>query len=138
MIFTQQTALEERNASLSQTVKSPLNNLESFTITLDEAESTLLSLSTGKASGPDLVINKILKDLAQLLSLPLKDLFNFSFEKGNVPIIWKHANSSLIFKTDDPSEESNYRPFLLLSTVGKVLERNVRKHVLNVFKKNTS
>ena len=71
----------ERNA--------PRNNLESFRITSDKVESTLLSLPTGKASGPDSVNNKILKDLAQPLSTPLKDLFNFYLEKGQVPIIFK-------------------------------------------------
>ena len=68
--FTQQTLLDEHNASLPQTVNTPLNNLESLRITSDEVESTLLSLPIEKASGPDLINNKILKDLAQLLSSP--------------------------------------------------------------------
>ena len=36
-----------------------------------------------------------------------------------------------IFKKDDPSVVSNYRPISLLSAVGKVLEKVVRKHLFN-------
>ena len=134
--FTQQTLLDEHNASLPQAVNTPLNNIQSLRITPDEVESTLLSLPVGKASGPDTINNKILKDLAQPLSPPLTDLFNFSLEKGKVSIIWKQANVTPIFKKDDPSELSNYRPISVLSTVGKVLEKIVHKHVFNFFQEN--
>ena len=83
--FTQQTLLDEQNASLPRTMGAPRNTLYSFIITSDEVESILLSLPTGKASGPDSINNKILKDFAHPLSTPLKDLFNFSLEKGQVP-----------------------------------------------------
>ena len=36
-----------------------------------------------------------------------------------------------IFKKDDPSVVSNYRPISLLSAVGKVLEKVVHKHLFN-------
>ena len=51
-LFTQQTILDEHNASLPQTMTASLNNLMSFRITSDEVESTLLSLPTGKALRP--------------------------------------------------------------------------------------
>ena len=41
-----------------------------------------------------------------------------------------------IFKKDDPAEISNYRPISLLSTVGKVLEKIVHKHIFNFFLAN--
>ena len=59
--FTQQTILDEHNASLPRTRITPLYNLHSLRITSEEVKSTLLSLPTGKASGPDLISNKILK-----------------------------------------------------------------------------
>ena len=117
-------------------MSAPRNNLEAFRIASDEVESTLLSLPTGKASGPDSMNNKILKDLAQPLPSPLKNLFNFSLEKGQIPIIWKQAYITPIFKKDDPSEVSNYRPISLLSTVGKALENIVHKHIFNFFQEH--
>ena len=118
-------------------MNTPLYILESLRITSDEVESTLLSLPIGKASGPDSINNKILEDLAQHLLSPLTDLFNFSLEKGKVPIIWKQANVTPIFKKDDPSELSNYMPISLLSTVGKVLEKIVHIHVFNFFSRKS-
>ena len=45
--------------------------------------------------------------------------------KDNVPALWKQANVAPIPKKNDPLDTTNYRPISLLSTVGKVLEKNV-------------
>ena len=71
------------------------------------------------------------KKLASLLSRPLSNLFNFSLATGKVPLLWKEANVTPIFKKDDPSVVSNYRPISLLSAVGKVLEKVVHEHLFN-------
>ena len=89
------------------------------------------ALQTGKASGPDAINNRILKELAKPLSFPLSDLFNASLIKGKVPALWKQANVTPIHKKNDPSDITNYRPISLLSTVGKVLENIVHKYVFN-------
>ena len=128
--------MDEQNASLPRSMHAPRNTLDSFIITSDEVESILRSLPTAKASGPDSINNKILRDLAHPLSTPLTDLFNFSLEKGQVPKIWKQANVTPIFKKDDPSVVSNYRPISLLSTIGKALEKIVHKHMFNFFHEN--
>ena len=83
----------------------------------------LKSLQLGNATGPDSINNRVLKELAKPLSFPLSDLFHFSLTSGKVPLIWKEANATPIFKKDDPSVVSNYRPISLLSTVGKALEK---------------
>ena len=36
-----------------------------------------------------------------------------------------------MFKKNDPTDVSNYRPISLLNTLGKVLEKIVHKHVYN-------
>ena len=53
-----------------------------------------------------------------------------------MPNIWKEANVSPIHKKNDPSDVSNYRPTSLLSTVSKVLEKNVHKYLFNFFRDN--
>ena len=78
--------------------------------------------------------NRVIKKLAQPLSFPLSNLFNFSLTSGKVPLKWKEANVTPIFKKDDPSVVSNYRPISLLSTLGKVLEKIIHKHLFNSFK----
>lgn len=46
---------------------------------------------------------------------------------------WKIANVLPLFKKDDPTELSNYRPVSLLSCVGKIMERIVFKHMYIYF-----
>ena len=97
-------------------------------------ETVLKSLPIGKATGPDLINNRLLKELAESLSFPLCERFNFSLAKGKFPSIWKQANVTPVFKKNDPSCRSNYRPISLLSAAGKVLEKIVFKYLLNFFR----
>ena len=50
-----------------------------------------------------------------------------------MPSLWKQANVTPVFKKNDPSDVSNYRPISLLNTIGKVLEKIVHKYVYNFF-----
>ena len=110
-----------------------LNFLSTYTF---EVEIVLKSLQLGKATGTDAINNRVLKELAQPLSFPLSDLFKFSLTSGKVLLIWKDANVTPIFKKDDPSAVSNYRPISLLSKVGKVLEKITHKHLFNFIRDN--
>lgn len=134
--FTNQTILNERNATIPSTHISPPFHLDRIFTSPTEIESTLLALKTGKAAGPDAVNNIILKELAQPLSSPMSDLFNHSLASGKVPALWKQANVTPIFKKDNPSDVTNYRPISLLSTIGKVLEKVIHKHLYNYFHEN--
>ena len=110
--FTEQILLDESQASLPHTMTTPTYNQDSLSVTPEEVEQTLKSLPLGKAAGHDLINNRLLKELAQPLSFPLCDLFNFSLSSDKVPKIWKQANVSPIHKKNDPSDVSNYRPSL--------------------------
>ena len=117
-------------------MKNTTYKLDSIIVTPEEVRDTLKSLPIGKAAGPDLINNRLLKELAQPLALHLSDLFNLSLSSGSVPNIWKEANVSPIHKKNDPSDVSNYRPISLLSTVSKVLEKIVHKYLFNFFRDN--
>ena len=129
--FTEQTILDDSNASLPRVHQESPHKLESISISSLEVEDILKTLKTGKAAGPDSIDNRLLKELARPLSAPLTDLFNFSLSKGKVPNLWKQANVTPVFKKNDPTDVSNYRPISLLNTLGKVLEKIVHKHVYN-------
>ena len=121
---------------MPQTIPTPNYRLDSLTLLPTEVEEILKSLPLGKAAGPDSINNRLLKELAHPLSIPLCDLFNFSLTTGKVPQIWKQANVSPIYKKNDPSDVSNYRPISLLSTIGKVLEKLVHKYLFSFFRDN--
>jgi len=102
----------------------------------DEVLSILKSLKTNKASGPDGISPKLLKEAAPSICSSLTKLFNLSFRLGKVPVLWKQANVVPIFKKGDKTLVTNYRPISLLSVVGKVLERVTFKHVHNHLQEN--
>ena len=101
------------------------NPIHSVQTSPHEVFKILTHLNINKASGPDLISNRILKECATSLSEPLADLFNKSFNQGTFPNRWKHANVTPIFKKGDRQCKSNYRPVSLLSNISKVQERIV-------------
>ena len=85
----------------------------------------LNGLNTSKASGPDGISNRVLRECALSLSDPLSRLFNLSFSLGVFPSSWKNANVIPIYKKEDRQSVKNYRPVSLLSNISKVMERIV-------------
>lgn len=113
-----------------------VNTLPRITIDAAEIEDVLRSLKTDKASGPDGISNRILREASHELSQPLCDLFNTSLLCRKVPSIWKEAHVTAIFKKGDSSLPSNYRPISLLNTIEKVFERLIFKRLFNHLKDN--
>ena len=48
-----------------------------------------------------------------------------------VPDLWKIGNIIALFKNGDKSDPGNYRPVSLTSVVGKLMEKIVRKVIVN-------
>jgi hypothetical protein len=113
-----------------------VSRLEYIQTTEAEVLKIINSLDIGKASGPDGISNKLLKETSTAIAKPLSILLNKSFELAKVPKIWKEANLSPIFKKDDKSLVSNYRPISLLSCVGKIQERVVFQKIYKYLKIN--
>ena len=72
---------------------------------------------------------RTLKIYAKELSWPLTYLFNLSFTLGEVPLIWKRANITPVFKANAKENVENYRSISLLSILGKCQERIVHRVV---------
>ena len=105
--------------------------LESFIITPTDVHDILKTLPVDKASGPDGIINRILKECRVELSTSLCNFLNFSLDKCIMPSCWKEANVSAVFKKGDPKRAINNRPISLLNTIEKVFETIILKHVYN-------
>ena len=131
--FSKQNSLDDTTATLPNIVQDDVPTLGTLNFTPVEVETVSKSLKTGKATGPDHINNRILKELSRPLSSPLCELFNFSVSSGKVPDIWKQANITPIVKMDGASDPSNYMPIALLSCIGKVLEKLGHKYVFNFF-----
>ena len=101
------------------------SRLDFVNTTPDEVYKVLKVLKIAKASGPDGISNRMLKETATSICRPLASLFNQSFSSGKCPTLWKIANVSPVFKKSDRSMVANYRPVSLLPCIAKVQEKIV-------------
>ena len=128
--FQSQTLLEEQNAMLPDlhldTIEPQLSHI---VLSPNEVERVLETLPIGKASGPNAISNRILRELSSELSTPLCSLFNLSLHTGCVIISYKEANVTPVPKKRDLSIVSNYRPYPY--STPKILEHLVFKHLYN-------
>ena len=84
--FKAKLSLNEENAVLPDLPPpASIVPLESIVFTADEVKSVLKLLPTGKASGPDGLSNRLLRELSNELAKPYQCLFNQSIRMGTVP-----------------------------------------------------
>ena len=98
----------------------------SVNFSTDVVEAKLSGLSQYKAAGPDNVHPFILSTFAKFFAVPLSLIFQSSMDVGVVPVDWKCANVTPIFKKGDRSHSGNYRPVSLTSVVCKIMESIIR------------
>ena len=96
----------------------------------------LKNLKPHKATGPDDISPRFLKEMAEPLTPVLTLIFSASLNQGKAPDDWKEANVSPIFKKGDKSQPANYRPVSLTSVCSKVLEHIIHSHLMNFFEDN--
>lgn len=70
----------------------------------------LSNLNACKATGPDAISARFLKELAEEITPALTFFFQMSLEAGQVPDDWRTAHVVPIFKKGDKSTAANYRP----------------------------
>lgn len=109
---------------------------DSMHINEQEIIDKLSILPVNNAIDADLISHKMLKATKLTIFKPLFLLFIRSLREYVFPIMCKQANIIPLFKKDDPSILSNYRPVSLLSCVGNVMVRIVFKHLDNYFHSN--
>ncbi|VDI37659.1 Hypothetical predicted protein [Mytilus galloprovincialis] len=96
----------------------------------EEVRKLLLNLNITKSPGPDRVHPKLLFELASVVDKPLCMIFNSSFVNGEVPEDWKIAIITALFKKGDKKSASNYRPVSLTSILCKIMEKLIRKRII--------
>ncbi|KAF1590602.1 UNVERIFIED_CONTAM: hypothetical protein FQV16_0005669, partial [Eudyptes robustus] len=93
-------------------------------ITQGEMVSDLLHhLDTHRPMGPDGIHPRVLRELAEVLTKPLSTLYQQSWLTGQVPVDWRLANVTPIYKKGRKEDPGNYRPVSLTSVPGKVMEQ---------------
>ena len=94
-------------------------------------EKLLRQLNPSKASGPDNIPAKILKECSRELAPLITTLFTKTIQEGKIPCDWKEANITAVFKKGDRNIPSNYRPVSLTSIICKLQEHIIVSNVLD-------
>ena len=135
--FTSYATLDTSNVQIPPDNSAPpSNHLQDIVLQEEEIRDLLKSLDTSKSSGPDMITPRLLKEASTSIVSSLTRLFNLSISKKVFPCEWKRANVTPIFKKDDNTRITNYRPVSLLSCIAKLLEKAIFKHVFNFLRDN--
>ena len=110
--------------------------MNSITIKEEGVKKLLKNLKTSKAPGPDGITPRILKELCDELAPALTLLFQSSIDSGIVPLDWRTAHVSPIFKKGERYKPSNYRPISLTSVPGKLLEHIIVHTIMDFAETN--
>ena len=106
----------------------PYPSIENLQIHQDGVTKLLKDLDPNKASGPDNIPCRLLKQLIQELSPVVTAICCQSLESGILPVDWTEAIISPIYKKGNAA---NYWPVSLTSVICKVMEHIICKHILN-------
>ncbi len=115
-----------------------LHIMKELVITEEEIEKKLKKLKSNKSPGIDEFNPTFLKNAASSILKPLQIIFNKSLQDGCLPLDWKKARISAIYKNKgDKKMAGNYRPVSLTSIICKLLESIIKDHIINFMKENS-
>ena len=113
------------------------NALSEFTVSVEQIKEAIDSLPPKAAPGPDGVANILIKQLKHEISPILLKIFTKSLDTGSVPGSFLKAFVKPVKKTLKPrSEPASYRPLSLTSNLAKILEKIVKKQLVEHMESN--
>ena len=96
-------------------------------VTIDELKRTLFALPNKESEVEGDVPIKILKLTFNILGRFLMRIINSSLLREDVPSSWKKSVVIPLFKKDDPTKASNFRPITKVPGICKLVEKIVHK-----------
>nr|VZI31383.1 unnamed protein product [Spirometra erinaceieuropaei] len=90
----------------------------------------LLNLKESTSPGPDAIPAKLLKELASEMPKPLALIFQASFVAGCLPFEWKSVTITPLFESGSRASANNYRSVILTSICCKIMEKIIKKALM--------
>ena len=96
----------------------------------DCVRDRLSNLDIHKSMGPDGMHPRVLRELADVIAEPLSIIFERSWRTGEVPMDWRKANVTPVFKKGKKDDPGNYRSVSLTSTPQKMMEQLILEVII--------
>jgi hypothetical protein len=109
---------------------SPTPEINKITINTEGAQNLLQHLKPNKATGPDDIPAKSLKEVSIEISPLISFIFQASLDQGQIPSDWKQARVAPVFIKWDRGQPANYRPISLTSILCKTLEHILHSTII--------
>ena len=95
---------------------SPFPDMPPITIDVEGVKKLLHNINTTKAIGPDQIQNQALKIASEEITPVLQCIFQQSLDTGELPLDWRKANITTLFKKGATTDPVNYHPVSLTCT----------------------
>ena len=115
---------------MSELEPAPFEAMPGIDIHVNGVAKLLRGIKAHKATGPNAIPARLLKEAADQLAPILTSIYRASLQQATVPEEWKKANVVPIFKKGDLSAASSYRPVSLTSIASKVMEHGISSQVM--------
>jgi endonuclease/exonuclease/phosphatase family metal-dependent hydrolase len=112
------------------------HQLDNMQITEADVENLLAKMKPDKSPGPDQIHPRVLRECCSTMAKPLTIIFRKSLGEGQVPMSWKDAKVTPIYKKGKKKQPCNYRPVSLTSVVCKIMEKMIRKQIMGHLDRN--
>ena len=119
----QQSTVDDTNAHLPNFVAPNYDTLNEIVVTQQDVIYAINELDANKASGPDSISPKLIKEGKHELAYPYTKLFNLSIRLQKFLDSYKLSNVIPIHKKDSKTNPKNHRPVSLYSIQGKLMEK---------------
>ena len=108
------------------------DTMHEINITKEGITRLLKNLPSSKASGPDMIYARFLKETADEVAIGLKLIFQASLHQANITGEWQKAIVAPIFKggNKERPKAENYRPISLTSITCKALEHIIHWNII--------
>ena len=88
-----------------------------------KVEKLLKKLKNSKSTAVDELDNFCIKISAEIIAQPLHHIISLSIMQCKFPTSWKFSKIVPLHKNDSVLDSKTYRPFAILSPLGKILEK---------------
>ena len=122
---------------MPETAPFPFSPMGNIIVSVSGISKLLSNLNPSKASGPDQIPLYELTISGNVISPVLQVIYQSSLDTGELPLDWKHALVSPVYKKGSRSSPSNYRPISLTCVLCKTLEHIIYSNIMSHLDKHS-